>query len=149
MAMETPGKGRKPPPKCKAILLCDHVIADPATAKISVIGIFSRWAFPHFPHSTPPFRVFLQLTDGIGSYVISMEVLDLQDFQIVAHGRIAEIDFTERKNKVDLGISIPPLLIPHAGSYDFIVLADGQEVDRQQFQATQTAEGPSHGAEKP
>jgi len=147
MAKKRPRKGRKPPPKCKAILLCDHAIADAATGKVSVIGIFGRWAFPHFPHSTPSFRVFLQLTDGIGSYVISVEVLNLQADQIIAQGRVAEMDFPERKSKVDLVISISPLLIPHAGSYDLVVLADGQEIDRQQFQATQTTGGPSHGAE--
>lgn len=130
-------------------MLCDRAIADAATNKVSVIGIFDGWAFPHFPHSTPPFRVFLQITDGIGRYVLSVEVLDLQDYRIVAQARIEEIDFSERKSKVDLVISISPLLIPHAGSYDFVVLADGQEIDRQQFQATLTNGGPSNGAEKP
>jgi hypothetical protein len=149
MAKKRPRKGRKPPPKCKAILLCDHTIVEAVTGKVSVIGIFRKWSFPRFPDSTPPFKVFLQLTDGIGNYIVSVEVHDLQDDRIIAQKVIAEIDFSERKSKVDLVISISSLLIPHAGSYDFVVLADGQEIDRQQFQATRTTGGPSHGAEQP
>jgi hypothetical protein len=82
-------------------------------------------------------------------YVVSVEIHDLQDDQSIAQGRVREVGFPERKSKVDLVISISPLLIPHAGSYDSVVLADGQEIDRQQSQAAQATEGPPHGAEQP
>jgi hypothetical protein len=101
MAKKKARKGRKPPPKCKAILLCDHTIVDATTGRVSIIGIRDGWTFPQFPHATPPFNVFLQLTDGIGNYAISVEVLDLQADQIVIQRRIAEIDFPERKSKID------------------------------------------------
>lgn len=40
--------GKKPPPKCKAILLCDHVIEEAVTAKNSLIGVFKYFAFEAF-----------------------------------------------------------------------------------------------------
>src|SRR5262249_54089485 len=118
MAKKSARKERKPPPKCKAILPCDYTIVEAETDKVSVIGILDSWTFPQFPHSTPPFKVFLQLTDGIGNYIISAEVRDLQADQIITQGRVAEIDFPERKSKHDLIISVPPLSLQHAGSYD-------------------------------
>lgn len=148
MAKKKPGKGQKPPPKCKAILLCDQVIVEAATGKVSVIGIFGGWVFPHFPHSTPSFTVFLQLTDGIGKYAISMEVHDLQSDQIIAQAPIKEIEFRDRKKKVSLPFSVSSLPIPQVGRYDFIVLANGQEIDRQQFQAIQNSGGSPRAAEE-
>lgn len=143
------GKGKKPPPKCKAILLCDQTIVEAVTGKVSIIGIFDSWNFPQFPHPTRPFMAFLQLTDGIGKYAVSVEVHDLHADQIIAQARMAEMMFPERKTKVNLMIPVPPLLLQHTGSYDFVVLADGQEIDRQQFQAVQLPGGPPHGANPP
>jgi hypothetical protein len=42
-----------------------------------------------------------------------------------------------------------PFVLPHDGSYDFVVLADGQEIDRQQFQAIQITKGPADGTDQP
>lgn len=149
MAKKRVRKGRKPPPRCKAILLCDNTIVEAETGKIDIIGIFGAWAFPDFPRATPPFKVFLQLTDGIGIYAVSAEVHDLQQDQIIGQVQIGEIDFPERKSRLSLILSIDPLRILHAGSYDFVVLADGHEIDRQQFQVVQIPRGPSHAAEQP
>lgn len=134
-------KGRKPPPKCKAILLCDQAIIEAVTGKVSLIGIFDSWSFPQFPHPTRPFMAFLQMTDGVGQYAVSVDIHDLETDQIIAQARIAEMTFSDRTAKVNLMIPVPPLLLEHAGSYDFVVLADGQEIDRQQFVARQISGG--------
>jgi hypothetical protein len=126
---------KKPPPKCKAILLCDQTIIEAVTGKVSIIGIFDSWNLPQFPHPTRPFMAFLQMTDGIGQYTISVEVHDLEADQIIAQAQAARMTFPDRTAKVNLVIPVPPLLLRHAGNYDFVVLADGQEIDRQQFAA--------------
>jgi hypothetical protein len=140
---------QKPPPKCKAILLCDHTIIEAGTGKISIIGIYDNWHATQFPCVTRPFTAFLQMTDGIGRYAISVEVHDLQAGQIIAQARIAEVIFPERVSKVNLMIPVPSLPLQHAGSYDFVVLADGQEIDRQQFQVVQVPGGPPNAANPP
>jgi hypothetical protein len=135
--------------KTKAILLCDHTIIEAVTAKVSVIGIFGQWNFPQFPHMTGAFTAFLQLTDGIGKYAVSVEVHDLQADQIIAQASITEVTFPQRNMTANLMIAVPPLLLQHAGSYDFVVLADRQEIDRQQFQAMQLPGGPQNAADEP
>jgi hypothetical protein len=142
-------RGKKPPPKCKAILLCDQAIVEAVTGKVSVIGIFDNWFVPQFPCLIRPFMAFLQLTDGVGKYGVSVDVHDLQADQIIAQARVAEVVFPERVSKVNLMIPVPPLPLQHAGSYDFVVLADGQEIDRQQFQAIQVTGGPPNAANPP
>ncbi len=130
-------------------MLCDNTIVEAVTGKISIIGIFDNWHVAQFPHPIRPFMAFLQLTDGIGKYAVSVDVHDLQADQVIAQARIAEIDFPERISKVNLMIPVPSLLLQHAGRYDFVVLADGQEIDRQQFQAIQIPGGPPDAANPP
>jgi hypothetical protein len=130
-----PRKSPKPPPQCKAILLCDHAIVEAGTGKVSLIGIFDRFAVTEFPSPIRQFTAFLQLTEGIGKYRITVEVHDLRDDEILARAAIVQIDFQDRAGKANLMIPVPPLLLKHAGGYDFVVLADDQEIDRQQFGA--------------
>jgi hypothetical protein len=125
----------KPPPKCKAILLCDVVIVDAMTGKPTIVGIFSGFNVPGFPGYTSPCNAFLQLTDGIGTYRITVEIRDLRDDLVIGRGQILELDFQERAAKHNLIIPVPPVQLHHDGLYDFVVLADGQEIDRQQFVA--------------
>jgi hypothetical protein len=47
MAKKRLHKGKKPPPKCKAILLCDHTIVEAVSGKVSIIGIFDSWNALH------------------------------------------------------------------------------------------------------
>jgi hypothetical protein len=149
MGKKRKDKGRKPPPKCKAILLCDHTILEAVTGKVSIIGIFTNWYMPSFPHPTRPFMAFLQLTDGVGEYVVSVEIHDLHADQIIGQAVVAHVGFPERSTIVNLMIPVPPLLLQHAGVYDFVVLADNQEIDRQQFHGFLTPGGQTNEPNAP
>ncbi len=129
-------KGAVPPPKCKAILLCDQTIIEAGTGKISVIGIFERFAIPQTPGVIRPFTVYLHLTDGIADheYEISVELHDLKNDTVIARATGARIRWGERLSRVNLLIPVSPLRVEHAGVYDFVVLANEQEIDRQQFE---------------
>jgi len=78
--------------------------------------------------------MFLQLIGGIGRYHIAIEVRDLHEDEIIAQ-QDGEIEFSDRLNRLSLEINVPPLPLDHPGAYDVVVLADGQEIDRQQFEA--------------
>jgi hypothetical protein len=131
----SPKKSAKPPPRCKAILLCDQALVEAVTGKVSLIGIFDRFALRKFPGHIRQFTAFLQLTDGIGQYSITIEVHDLREDRILARAAIVNMAFQDRSGKANLMIPVPPLLLKHPGGYDFVVLADEQEIDRQQFLA--------------
>jgi Family of unknown function (DUF6941) len=125
-------KGRRPPPVCKAILLCESVSTDPETNHVSVFRIFNSFALPKFPLSLDPIIVFLQLTNGIGRYWTAVEVHDLHDGEVMGRVEVF-VDFPDRLTVRNLAITVPLLLLTHAGVYDVIVSAEGQEIDRQQF----------------
>lgn len=125
----------KPPPKCKAILLCEAITRDTVTQKVSLLGLLTGRKFPYFPGKSEPMRLFLHLVDGIGEYDTDVEVHDLSTGQVIfrAHGK--RVAFPQRLAPVRVYFSLPALPIPHAGRYDVVVLANGQEIDRFQFQA--------------
>ncbi len=54
----------KPPPVCKAILLCDQVIRDVSTGKASLIGIFEAFVLASVPGHTQPIKAFFSLLTG-------------------------------------------------------------------------------------
>jgi hypothetical protein len=131
----TPGRETLPPPKCKAILLCDQVIVDARTGKHSVIGIFDSFGVPAFPSLTSACTVFLQLTSGIGSCQIALEIHDLRNGLVIARAEGPAVEFSDRSAKINLIILLPPIPLKHGGLYDFVVLSNNEEIDRQQFRA--------------
>lgn len=137
MAKRKP-KSRKggiiPPPKCKAILLCDQTIIEAGTGKASLIGVFDDFVVPPVPSSTRPCTVFVQLADGIGEHSIEIEVHDLEKGTVLARGTMGiEITWKERPAKHNLIIPMPPIPVSHAGEYDLVIFAGNQEIDRQKF----------------
>jgi hypothetical protein len=136
---------KKPPPKCKAILLCDQVIVDALTGKLSIIGIFEQFNVASYPVTTAPCTAFLQMTDGIGDYAITLEIHDLTTGTILGRAQGPTIVFPNRHAKVNFFIPIPPMRLPHAGAHDFVVFADGAEIDRQQFNVRELGGRPPGG----
>jgi hypothetical protein len=129
-------KEQKPPPVCKAILLCDRVIIDARTGEYTVIGIFDQFEVAAFPGRTRGFAVYVQLTSGIGSYEISFEIQDLQNNTTAARTSSGpKVEFPDRSAKAHMIAELPAIPLAHPGIFDFVVLANGQEIDRQQFTA--------------
>ena len=125
----------KPGPKCKAILLCSHVILDRFTNNTSIIGLIEQFNVRAFPATIRPMTAFLQLTSGIGRYGLVVEIHDLLRDVIIGRGMDMAVEFQDRIAKINVIIGIPPLPMNHEGLYDVVIKADGQEIDRQQFAA--------------
>jgi hypothetical protein len=133
-------RGQKPPPRCKAILLCEQAIIEAGTGNVSVIGIFDRFVVPEIPGRTRAFTVYLHLTDGIGRYDVVVEVHDLQEDKVIGRADGIALRFPERLHRQNVIVLVPPLSIHHPGRYDVVVFVDGQEIDRQQFRADEASD---------
>lgn len=131
--------GKKPPPECKAILMCDQIIVDAMTGKSSLIGLFDRFTLIKFPVQLPPFWVFLQLVDGIGRYGLLVEIHDLREDKIIARLEIP-VEFPERTNRANVQFVVAGLPLSHSGVYDLVVFADGKEINRQRLEALQAGD---------
>jgi hypothetical protein len=130
------GKGKKgetPAPVCKAILLCELAIRDSSSGKISLINLFNGFLVPKTPGHTKGMTAYLQLIEGIGEYVLTVEVHDLQADKVIARAQSPAIAFTGRLVQHDIVMAVPALPVAHPGTYDFVVIANGSVVDRQKF----------------
>jgi hypothetical protein len=126
--------GRRPPPKCKAILICEQVIVEAVTGKCSIIGVLQSFFVDDPPSKTDRFSVFLQLTNGHGEYGVTIEIHDMEDGEVLATLPDLTVELPDRLSVKNLIIVCPPLTVEHPGSYDLVVFADDEEIDRQRFQ---------------
>jgi hypothetical protein len=136
VAEKEPGReGSVPPPKCKAILLCERSIIEAVTRQISLIGLFEEFVVDALPGETHRFKLFLSLTDGIvgHEYTMSLEVQDLQDDRVIARTEGPPPIWHDRLAKLNVLIAVASIHVEHEGSYEIVVLADRQEVDRQRI----------------
>jgi hypothetical protein len=136
------GQSKKPLPKCKALLLCEKCIIEEGTHRISLINVFDTFRLKAFPGRCPRFIAFVQLVDGIGRYRLEIEVSDLETNQAVGRTDAAIIEFATRPMKWTHAIPIRSLALPHAGMFDFVLLGDGDEIERQSFAADLATETP-------
>jgi hypothetical protein len=131
--MSEPAAEAKPLPRCKAILLCEKVIVDRVTGQSSIIGILDAFRLTAYPGRMRPFNAFLQLVDGIGKYHVVVEIHYLQMDRMIARSAGFGIDFPQRLCRLAVTIPIPAMELRYPGRYDVVVLANDQEIDRQQF----------------
>jgi hypothetical protein len=137
MAKET-----KPPPKCRALLLCDDVHVDHKTQKTNIIGVVQQYVIPSRPGPTTlPCTIFLQLTEGMGSYRITLEFRDLGEDNRIAISEATEVVFPERASVRDVFFRLP-VVVDHAGCYDIVAFADANEIDRQKFWVSEADQAP-------
>lgn len=146
MATKSTKKGRagkKPPPKCKAFLLCQGTIIEQDTGNVTIINTFSAFYVGQFPGQTGAFLIFIQLTDGIGEYNAEVEIMDLQDDRTIARAvGPARLVFPAKLSRMNVMIPIPPLPVSHNGRYEIRVLANNQLIERQIFEVNPTEAAP-------
>jgi hypothetical protein len=131
--------GSPPPPRCKALLLCDHTILEVTTNKVSVIGIFNSFAMSEYPGHTRPFSVFLQFAEGCGTYIIGVAIYCLHTGELLGRADCTTLHMVDRLTPFMVVLPMAPLTLPHAGTYDIVITANGEEVDRQKVLAPEVA----------
>ena len=117
----------KPPPLARGLTLCDHVIIEEGTKKVSFIGCFAELESAVFPAVVQPFTTFAILTNGLGHAAIEVLLsrLDIGAGVFIYRGRLyfpdklAEVRFKTRFNKFSF---------PAPAVYEFTLLADGEWV---------------------
>lgn len=128
-------RAAKPPPKCKAFLLCDQTIVEAGTGKVSIIGVFGQFVLQGIPDHTTPCMAFLQLTSGIGQYDIVVEVHEFQDNTVIGRGLGIGVSWPDKLQTLNVIIPVPPIPILHEGVYDMVAYANGQLAEQQRFSA--------------
>jgi hypothetical protein len=116
-----------PPPVSPGLYLCDYVIVEETTRKVSLIGCFIELEFDEFPALADPFSVYSTLTDGFGECHIRLVVGQPHKDEIIYEREIV-VSFPDKLMELDLNFRLPDCEFPEPGLYEFTLLVDNEWV---------------------
>ncbi|MBM3221564.1 MAG: hypothetical protein FJZ38_23320 [Candidatus Rokubacteria bacterium] len=115
-----------PHPVLKAILLCERIIAEVGTTKITLVGTLGRLTSSQFPFDyRRGLELYVQITDVAGAYAMRMEVIRLEDERTIAEGETVSV-IADRMDAYDVGFELPSIPFERPGRYDFRVFANSR-----------------------
>lgn len=114
-----------PKPIVVGLTLCDQVIVEERTQKVSIIGSFTGLGATAFPAHVPPFSVMAVLTDGLGNGRIELVVRHVESNEEVYAHR-ADLVFSDKVAEVTYHLRLRQLVFPAPGNYQFTLLLDGE-----------------------
>jgi hypothetical protein len=116
-----------PAPLALGMTVCDYVIVEQNTRKVSLIGSFSGIRGESFPLVPLPFCVYSSLIGGLGEASIELTVTHLEsDREVLALQR--STNFPSRFTEVQVIFRVASCQFPEPGSYQFTLLVDGEWV---------------------
>ena len=124
----------KPRPSCLALLVCDSVVTDRSTGKISILGTFNEILADAVPVLVPQLTVYAELTDGHGDTTVILRVSRAAPQRVEGAGDILgqtlgvwefPISFDTPLRVYSLHITAMNLYLLDFGSYRFSVEVDG------------------------
>lgn len=116
-----------PCPRAQGLTLCDYVIREEGTGKMSFIGAFTRIATKGFPSVPRPFYVFATLTDGLGEGNLELTITQLSsDEEIFALQR--PIRFPQRFVDLQVLLRLNHCSFPEEGMYLFTLSVDNEAI---------------------
>ena len=107
-------------PVLVAALVCDVAVADPATGKKNLIGIFDRLWAADFP-TTRPLSLYWKITDAEGYYKISARFVQLNGSMVLGEA-MGDLTIQDRLSSADFMLPFPPVPFPQPGRYEFQIL---------------------------
>ena len=128
------------------IFLSDLSIVEQGTQKRSLIGCFDQLAFPQFPAQLMRFFVTSWITN-VGGTLRSLELtarIQQSGSAHVVFSSSSKIEFPEdtmfeRDNVIALSMPAVGVTFPVPGRYTVIVLLNGDEIGKREFNVLQVA----------
>lgn len=118
----------KPKPILLSINICDHIIRDENTKKISLIGIFNAISAKNFPTTHALMHIYASLTDGYSDYKTSVNIIDETENKIIANITGPDIVFKDPLSIVELNMQIRNLVFPKEGNYKVHFLCNNESI---------------------
>ncbi len=104
-------------PDVLSLIVCDQIITDRVTGKVSLIGMFSAVHAPRFPVSHPQICVYVALTDGRGKTPITIRIVDANEARKPLVEGKGVVEFKDPRMIANLALQFHGLTFPEAGQY--------------------------------
>jgi len=125
-------KGRKPPPKALAMILCDQILTDRDTGKHVIVGTFSKIHAPSLPAVHASTALFLALTDGKGKYrgAVRMTHAETDRTLFESHG---DLVFDNPLQVLEIVMRLPAMRFEERGLHVLQLMVDDALVIERKF----------------
>ncbi len=114
-------------PVAIGMTVCDYMIVEEDTKKVSLIGSFSVLRVPAFPATAPDMAVYALLTGGQGNVTVEVKLARLDTLAEVIVDRFP-LHFLSKLAEIICSTRLRGLLFPVPGYYQFTLLVDGEWV---------------------
>jgi hypothetical protein len=122
-------------PVAIGLMLCDQVIVDKDTNKVSPIGIFTGLAVDDFSEPRR-FSAFAALTNGRGQTAVELNVFQLANGDQI-HTSAYQLSFPDPLVVVNLNLRLKRIRFPAPGWYDFVLRANGEHIAQRRIRVYQ------------
>jgi hypothetical protein len=114
-------------PVTRGLFLCDLVIVESHTGKVSIINTFDRFRCVSFPSVPKPFVVYAFLTDGSGDVDLTIEIAGLSLFEQV-YSHTTRVQFPDRVAATHFRFTVTDCSFPRAGTYQVVLYANREPI---------------------
>jgi len=128
-----------PRPVALGLTLCDYLVIEEGTRKVSLVGVLTKLTAEHFPYVPPPFFVHAALTDGLGAATIDLVATRLDTGEEIGLRR-RTVRFVNRLGELHVVFRINDWSFPVAGSYQITLLVDREWVAQRRIRILLEAE---------
>lgn len=123
-------------PVALGLTLCDYVIVEERTRKVSLIGAFTGLGVPEFPATIPPFSVFAVLTEAAGDVTMKVVMTHMEtNEEVYIHAGI--LHFADPVAEVYYHLRLRQRVFPAPGLYLFALFADGELIAQRRLRVYQ------------
>jgi hypothetical protein len=123
----------KPPPVVLAIVICDLIIRDELTKKLTLVGVFSAIYGAKLPVVlSGSMHLYAALTDGRGEYKSRIMIRHLETEAVIFQAE-GPLVFQDPQQVVELNIKLPQVSFPQWGRYEIALFAEEQLLGSRTF----------------
>jgi hypothetical protein len=139
-----------PEPDVLSLIVCDQIITDRVTGKVSLIGMFSTIHTPRFPVQHPQICVYAAMTDGRGKTPITIRVVDANEARKPLVEGKGTVEFKDPRMIANLALQFRGLRFPEAGQYRVQLWCGSSLLREARLHVIQATRPPGlHGPEGP
>lgn len=125
-------------PVLLAMIICDQIIREERTKKLSLLGLFDRVYSKKFPCSHSRLHVYVALTEYIGTANCELKFSD--DSGNVITKLNGPLKFPNKLTIVEMNFGIKNIPLPKAGVYHFDFIVNGRLIGHRKFKVEQIKE---------
>ena len=131
-----------PTPVCRTFLVCKQIFRDDTTCEWTLVSPLDQIAAPEYPVRAY-LSFFARWGNAHGSYRVEVRLRDPEGAVLWRHEMAQPLQASAPLRVVPLSLSRCRVRFPQPGRYEFVLLANGQEVAADVFLARRCAPDPA------